>query len=88
MGLGFFIAKTLIERIGGTVNFGNRPKARRDGPRGLPAQELREPSNFKRISAKTTLASNRRSPYIRAPAKLSRNSPWPYPPKDCRTKRF
>ncbi len=27
MGLGFFIAKTLIERIGGTVNFGNRPKA-------------------------------------------------------------
>jgi two-component system, sensor histidine kinase RegB len=26
MGLGFFIAKTLIERIGGTVNFGNRPK--------------------------------------------------------------
>ena len=24
MGLGFFIAKTLIERIGGTVNFGNR----------------------------------------------------------------
>jgi two-component system sensor histidine kinase RegB len=25
MGLGFFIAKTLIERIGGTVNFGNKP---------------------------------------------------------------
>ena len=25
MGLGFFIAKTLLERIGGTVNFGNKP---------------------------------------------------------------
>jgi len=26
LGLGFFIAKTLVERTGGSVDFGNRPE--------------------------------------------------------------
>jgi two-component system sensor histidine kinase RegB len=44
MGLGFFIAKTLIERIGGSVNFGNRPKAGAVVHVHFPRKVLENPS--------------------------------------------
>jgi two-component system sensor histidine kinase RegB len=44
MGLGFFIAKTLIERIGGTVNFGNRPKGGAVVRVDFPRKSLENPA--------------------------------------------
>jgi len=45
MGLGFFIAKTLIERIGGTISFGNKPKGGAIVRMSLPRKNLESPAN-------------------------------------------
>lgn len=44
MGLGFFIAKTLLERIGGIVTFGNKPKGGAVVRMTLPRKNLENPS--------------------------------------------
>ncbi len=44
MGLGFFIAKTLIERIGGTVTFGNRPGGGAMVRMTIPRRSLENPT--------------------------------------------
>ena len=45
MGLGFFIAKTLIERIGGQITFGNKPKGGAIVRMSLPRKNLESPAN-------------------------------------------
>lgn len=45
MGLGFFIAKTLIERMGGRVSFGNKPKGGAVVRLTLPRKNLENPAN-------------------------------------------
>jgi two-component system sensor histidine kinase RegB len=45
MGLGFFIAKTLIERIGGQISFGNKPKGGAIVRMSLPRKNLESPAN-------------------------------------------
>jgi two-component system, sensor histidine kinase RegB len=45
MGLGFFIAKTLIERIGGTISFGNKPKGGAIVRMSVPRKNLESPAN-------------------------------------------
>ena len=44
LGLGFFIAKTLIERTGGSVNFGNRPGGGATVRVTFPRKSLENPS--------------------------------------------
>jgi two-component system sensor histidine kinase RegB len=44
MGLGFFIAKTLLERIGGTMTFGNQPGAGACIRLNLPRKSLENPA--------------------------------------------
>lgn len=44
LGLGFFIAKTLIERIGGKVSFGNQPKGGAIVRMTLPRKNLENPA--------------------------------------------
>lgn len=44
LGLGFFIAKTLIERIGGKVSFGNQPKGGAIVRMSLPRKNLENPA--------------------------------------------
>jgi two-component system sensor histidine kinase RegB len=44
LGLGFFIAKTLIERIGGKVTFGNKPRGGAVVRMSLPRKRLENPS--------------------------------------------
>jgi two-component system, sensor histidine kinase RegB len=45
MGLGFFIAKTLIERIGGQISFGNKPKGGAIVRMSVPRKNLESPAN-------------------------------------------
>ena len=48
LGLGFFIAKTLIGRAGGTVTFGNRPGGGAVVRVTFPRNSLKNPSNSRR----------------------------------------
>jgi two-component system, sensor histidine kinase RegB len=48
MGLGFFIAKTLIERIGGTISFGNKPKGGAIVRMSVPRKNLESPVSSRR----------------------------------------